>query len=151
MDRGYIDFERLFVFEFCSAFFVVRTKENVLLQRRYSHPVDKTTGVRSDHTVILTAIIELTSFGKELIQNVHVMHFAVGNADKRGDISVQIQQRMHLHRRLLPKLGPRKEREAKIDGGGVQSIQTLVQIDIDRIARIQRACDSDQDLRKVGI
>src|SRR6266480_4571676 len=30
--------------------------ENVLLQRRYSHPVDKTKGVRSDHTVILTAI-----------------------------------------------------------------------------------------------
>jgi hypothetical protein len=56
MDRGYIDFERLFVFVLCSAFFVVRTKENVLLQRRYSHPVDKTTGVRSDHTVILTAI-----------------------------------------------------------------------------------------------
>lgn len=56
MDRGYIDFERLFLFTLCSAFFVVRTKENVLLQRRYSHPVDKTTGVRSDHTVILTAI-----------------------------------------------------------------------------------------------
>ena len=55
MDRGYVDFERLFVFTLCSAFFVVRTKENVLLQRRYSHPVDKTTGVRSDHTVILTA------------------------------------------------------------------------------------------------
>jgi Domain of unknown function (DUF4372)/Transposase DDE domain len=56
MDRGYIDFERLFVFTLCSAFFVVRTKENVLLQRRYSHPVDKSTGVRSDHTVILTTI-----------------------------------------------------------------------------------------------
>ena len=56
MDRGYIDFERLYVFTLCSAFFVVRTKENVLLQRRYSHPADKTTGVRSDHTVILTAI-----------------------------------------------------------------------------------------------
>jgi len=55
LDRGYIDFERLFVFTLCSAFFVVRTKENILLQRRYSHPVDKTTGVRSDHTVILTA------------------------------------------------------------------------------------------------
>ena len=55
MDRAYIDFQRLFVFTLCSAFFVVRTKENVLLQRRYSHPVDKTTGVRSDHTVILTA------------------------------------------------------------------------------------------------
>jgi hypothetical protein len=56
LDRGYIDFERLFVFTLCSAFFVVRTKENLLLQRRYSHPMDKTTGVRSDHTVILTAI-----------------------------------------------------------------------------------------------
>ncbi len=49
MDRGYIDFDRLYFFTLCSAFFVVRTKENVLLQRRYSHPVDKSTGVRSDH------------------------------------------------------------------------------------------------------
>jgi hypothetical protein len=55
MDRGYIDFERLYVFTLSSAFFVVRTKSNILLQRRYSHPVDKSTGVRSDHTVILSA------------------------------------------------------------------------------------------------
>ena len=56
MDRGYLDFERLFVLTLSAAFFVVRTKSNVVLERRYSHPVDKTTGVRSDHTVILTAI-----------------------------------------------------------------------------------------------
>ena len=56
MDRGYVDFERLYVFTLSSAFFVVRTKSNVVLQRRYSHPIDKTTGVRSDHTVVLTAI-----------------------------------------------------------------------------------------------
>jgi hypothetical protein len=55
MDRGYIDFQRLFVFTLSSAFFVVRTKSNVLLQRRSSHPVDKSTGVRSDQTVILTS------------------------------------------------------------------------------------------------
>src|SRR5208283_2985493 len=55
MDRGYIDFQRLFVFTLSSAFFVVRTKSNVLIQRRYSHPVDKRTGVRSDQTVILTS------------------------------------------------------------------------------------------------
>jgi hypothetical protein len=55
MDRGYIDFQRLFVFTLSSAFFVVRTKSNVLLQRRYSHPVDQSTGVRSDQTVILTS------------------------------------------------------------------------------------------------
>src|SRR3954453_21722578 len=56
MDRGYIDFERLFVFTLCSAFFVVRTKKNILLQRRYSHPVDKSAGVQSDQTLILTAM-----------------------------------------------------------------------------------------------
>jgi IS4 transposase len=56
MDRGYIDFERLYVFTLSSAFFVVRTKENVILQRRYSRPVDKSVGLRSDHTVVLTAI-----------------------------------------------------------------------------------------------
>jgi hypothetical protein len=55
MDRGYVDFERLYIFTMNAAFFVVRTKSNVILQRRYSHPVDRTTGVRSDHTVILTA------------------------------------------------------------------------------------------------
>ncbi len=56
MDRGYIDFERLYGFTLSSAFFVVRTKENVVLQRRYSRPVDKSFGLRSDHTVVLTAI-----------------------------------------------------------------------------------------------
>ena len=62
MDRGYLDFERLFLFTLCSAFFVVRTKQNVLLQRRYSRPVDKTTGLQSDHTVILTEIASATAY-----------------------------------------------------------------------------------------
>ena len=56
MDRGYVDFQRLYIFTLSAAFFVVRTKSNVLLQRRYSHPADKSIGVHSDHTVILTAI-----------------------------------------------------------------------------------------------
>lgn len=56
MDRGYIDVERLYRFTLCSAFFVVRSKETLLLERHYSHPVDRSTGVRSDQTVILTAI-----------------------------------------------------------------------------------------------
>jgi hypothetical protein len=55
MDRAYVDFERLYRFTLSSAFFVTRTKKNVLLQRRYSHPVDKSTGVSSDQTVILTS------------------------------------------------------------------------------------------------
>ena len=66
MDRGYVDFERLYVFTLSAAFFVVRTKSNILLQRRYSHPVDKTTGVRSDHTVILTAIDSAKAYPEQL-------------------------------------------------------------------------------------
>jgi hypothetical protein len=62
MDRGYIDFERLYVFTLSSAFFVIRTKSNILLQRRYSHPVDKSSGVRSDHTVILSAFDSATVY-----------------------------------------------------------------------------------------
>jgi IS4 transposase len=62
MDRGYIDFERLYVFTLSSAFFVVRTKHNVVLQRRYSRPVDKSVGLRSDHTVILTAIESVKAY-----------------------------------------------------------------------------------------
>jgi hypothetical protein len=66
MDRGYLDFGRLYVFTLSAAFFVVRTKSNILLQRRCSHPVDKTTGVRSDHIVILTAIGSATAYPEQL-------------------------------------------------------------------------------------
>ena len=62
MDRGYIDFQRLFVFTLSAAFFVVRTKSNILLQRRYSHAVDKSTGVRSDQTVILTSFESASAY-----------------------------------------------------------------------------------------
>jgi transposase len=55
-DRGYLDFARLYRFTLSTAFFVTRTKENVVLQRRYSHPVDHSTGVRSDQTVVLATI-----------------------------------------------------------------------------------------------
>jgi transposase len=55
MDRAYVDFERLHVFHRSGAFFVTRTKRGVLLRRRYSHPVDASTGLRSDHTVVLVS------------------------------------------------------------------------------------------------
>ena len=55
-DRGYLDFARLYRFTLSAAFFVTRTKANVVLQRRYSHPVDKSTSVRSDQTVVLATI-----------------------------------------------------------------------------------------------
>ena len=55
MDRAYVDFERLHVFHRGGAFFVTRTKRGVLFRRRYSHPIDASTGLRSDHTVVLAS------------------------------------------------------------------------------------------------
>ena len=46
MDRAYLDFDRLYRFTVESAFFVVRAKSHVKLRRRYSRPVDRTTGVK---------------------------------------------------------------------------------------------------------
>jgi len=66
MDRGFIDFERLYRFTLSSAFFVVRTKSNILLQRRYSRPVDNNTGLRSDHTVILTSFRSASAYPEAL-------------------------------------------------------------------------------------
>jgi len=62
MDRGYVDFGRLYAFTLSAAFFVTRTKKNVLLRRRYSHEVDRSTGVHSDHTVVLTAIQSIKAY-----------------------------------------------------------------------------------------
>jgi hypothetical protein len=54
MDRGYIDFARLYVLHQAQAFYVTRAKSNLQYRRVYSHPVDKTTGLRCDQTIMLT-------------------------------------------------------------------------------------------------
>ena len=54
MDRGYIHFARLYRLTLSAAFFVVRARKNMQYRRRYSHRVDKTTGLRSDQTLVLT-------------------------------------------------------------------------------------------------
>jgi transposase len=54
LDRGYLDFGRLFRFQALGAFFVTRAKTNLQFVRRYSHPVDKATGLQCDQTIALT-------------------------------------------------------------------------------------------------
>ena len=54
IDRGYVDFQRLYRFVLAGAFFVTRTKAGVQLNRLESRPVDQSTGVRSDHIVWLS-------------------------------------------------------------------------------------------------
>src|SRR3989338_4374254 len=54
MDRGYLDFTRLYLMAQCLAFFVTRSKSNFGFRRLYSHPIEKTTGVQCDQTIALT-------------------------------------------------------------------------------------------------
>lgn len=54
MDRGFFDFQRLYRLQTALAFFVIRSKGNLQFRRRYSHPHDRSTGVRSDQTILLT-------------------------------------------------------------------------------------------------
>ena len=66
MDRGYIDFYRLHTLHQRQAFFVTRAKRNMAFRRRYSRAVDKTTGVRSDQTIVLTSENTLRGYPEPL-------------------------------------------------------------------------------------
>ena len=56
MDRGYVDFKRLFLLHRLGAFFVVRAKSNIKFRRRYSAAADRSTGIRCDQTIVLTGL-----------------------------------------------------------------------------------------------
>jgi hypothetical protein len=54
MDRGYMDFHRLYALHTAHAIFIMRAKQPLRARRRYSHPVDQAPGMLSDHTIVLT-------------------------------------------------------------------------------------------------
>jgi len=66
MDRAYLDFKRLFELNQSSAIFVTRSKSNTGLRRIYSHKVDKSTGVRSDQTVVPTGFYSKKDYPDKL-------------------------------------------------------------------------------------
>jgi hypothetical protein len=57
MDRGYLDFERLHRIHRAGSFFVTRGKSNLKIERRYSHPVDRSTGLICDQTAVLRQLL----------------------------------------------------------------------------------------------
>ena len=62
MDRGYLDFTRLYAVHQALAFFVIRAKSNLQFRRQYSHSVDRSTGLRSDQIGILTGPLTSTLY-----------------------------------------------------------------------------------------
>jgi hypothetical protein len=66
MDRGYLDFERLHRLHDAGSFFVTRAKSNLQAQRRYSHSVDRSTGLMCDQTIVLTGFYSCQDFATPL-------------------------------------------------------------------------------------
>ena len=66
MDRGYVDFGRLFTLHTAADFFITRAKSNTKYRRRYSHPVDKSNGLQCDQTIVLTGVNSPTDYPQPL-------------------------------------------------------------------------------------
>ena len=66
MDRGYVDFERLGRLDDAGSFFVTRAKSNMKARRRYSRPVDRSTGLICDQTIVLTGFYTRQGFDRPL-------------------------------------------------------------------------------------
>ena len=66
MDRGFLDFARLYRLTTAAAFFVIRARSDLKCRRLYSHPVDKATGVQCDQTIALTAARSIARYPDKL-------------------------------------------------------------------------------------
>ncbi len=79
MDRGYIDFERLYRWHTALAFFVIRAKDNLTFRRRYSQAHDRATGIRCDQTIVLTGPKTATLYPNTLRR----VHYYAAETDQR--------------------------------------------------------------------
>jgi Domain of unknown function (DUF4372)/Transposase DDE domain len=79
MDRGYLDFRRLYALDQAKAFFVTRAKSNFQCRRIYSRPVKKSTGLRCDQTIVLTGV----QSAKDYPDHLRLVKFFDTEHDKR--------------------------------------------------------------------
>ena len=139
MDRGYVDFERLFLLHSVGAFFIIRAKSNTRYERRYSHPVDKTSGVRCDQTVVLTGAkgrkhypqplrrIKYYDSGTEKTFNFLTNHVGVSASHRCRTLSLpvagrtllQVDQATPAHQVVLRHVGERGQDSDMDCGDGV--------------------------------
>lgn len=66
LDRGYVDYERLYRIHKAEAYFITRTKKNMDFKRMYSAKVDKSTGVKCDQTIKLTGFYASKDYSEKL-------------------------------------------------------------------------------------
>ena len=101
----------------------------------------------------ITAIhhVDRARFDRQPIQDLHVGHLAIADVDECRNGAAQIQQRVQLHGRLRrAERCPVEKAQAKIDGGGVECIDGVVQFDAEWLGRVQHAGASNQHRSQVG-
>jgi hypothetical protein len=90
--------------------------------------------------------------GQHEVESVNVVQLAVRDMDEARDAAAQIEQGVHLYRRLGgAKVRPRKQREAQIDGGRIQSIDRVVQVQAQILVDIESSGLADQSLRQLRV
>ena len=125
----------------------------VLLGARYEEGHVQLEGVQSGEIDVASIHdVESTWLQGKVIEGVDIVHFPAGNVDETGDVAAQVDQGMELDGRLAStKPCPREEGQAQIDGGGIESVDGLFQIDGQRFARIQLAGAGNENVREIGV
>jgi hypothetical protein len=93
-----------------------------------------------------------TGLDAQQIQGVDLVHLAIGDVNERGNGAAQVQQGVEFDGRLVrTKRCPWVDRQTQIDRGGVEGVDRCVQLDCQRVLRIQRSRHCNQVLRQVGV
>ena len=95
--------------------------------------------------------IERAGFPDQLVEDVNVMHTASGDNNNSGKVALEGQQRVPFDGRLVSaERSPRKQREAEVNGGGVQSVSCGLEFKAERFIRVERGGLLDEDLGEDG-
>ena len=96
--------------------------------------------------------VEGAGLGQEQVHDLDVVELAIGDVDESRNTAAQVQQGMQLDRRLgLAEVGPREQRQAEIDGGRIQSVDGVVQLQTEVFVPVEAAGRVDETLGEVGV
>lgn len=95
--------------------------------------------------------VERAGFPDQLVEDIDVMHTAGGDNDDGGKVALESQQGVEFDGGLvLPKRGPRKQRETQVNGGGIQCIGGGLEFKTERLIGVKRGGLPDEDLGEVS-
>ena len=95
--------------------------------------------------------VERTRLPSGLVEEVHVVNTAWPDNDDGGEMALECQPRVEFEGGLVAaELGPREQREAKVNGGGVQRVGRGFELGAERVLGVKRGGLRDEDLSAVG-